>query len=301
MGERGIIFDVQRFAVHDGPGIRTLVFLKGCPLACQWCSNPESRRFEPDLLFDEAKCIRCWSCVPACPKAALLAGPEGVRTDRMRCGGCGQCVDACCAGARLVKGMDVTAEWVMREVLKDEAFFSGSGGGVTLGGGEPLAQPDFAASILHEAKRRGLHTVVETCGHVPWSAIAQSLPWTDLFLFDLKHVDPAKHHLYTGGDVSIILSNLRRLAATGRPIVIRVPVIPTFNDTATEIAAIANTVAALGLQRVHLLPYHALGQSKYRLLGTANPFSATVPLPMPAYVALKDVAVQAGVNVQIEG
>ena len=301
MDEHGVIFDLQRFAVHDGPGIRTLVFLKGCTLACQWCSNPESHRFQPDVFFDGAKCIGCRLCADVCPNAALLREAEGVRYDRKACGACGRCADVCCAGARVIKGMAVTAEWVANEVLKDEEFYSRSGGGVTLGGGEPLAQPEFASAVLQESKRRGLHTVVETCGYVPWSAVAQSLPWTDLFLFDLKHVDPAKHQLYIGGDVRVILSNLSRLAVTGRPIIVRIPVIPTFNDTAAEIAAIANAVAAVGLQEVHLLPYHSLGQSKYRLLGKESSFVMRAGLDEVGFDALRDVAVRAGVYVKTGG
>jgi len=301
MGERGVIFDLQRFAVHDGPGIRSLIFFKGCPLTCQWCSNPESHRFEPDLFFDAAKCIRCRLCVAACPHAALREEAGEIRYDRALCGACGRCADACCAGARVLKGMAVTAEWAVNEVLKDEEFYARSGGGVTLGGGEPLAQPGFAAAILQRAKQCGLHTTVETCGHVPWAALAQSLPWTDLFLFDLKHVDPAKHQQYTGGDVRLILSNLKRLAGAGPLIVVRIPIIPTFNDTVAEMAAIAAAVTAVGLTEVHLLPYHALGESKYRLLGKECPFVKSSSPDESGVEAFKDVVVQAGASVAIGG
>jgi pyruvate formate lyase activating enzyme len=182
---RGIIFDLQRFSLHDGPGIRTLVFLKGCPLACRWCANPESQRFEPDLLFDPAKCVACGGCAVACPHGAVWWADGGLEGDRARCVACGRCAEACPAEARTVAGRRVSVDEVVAEVLKDAPFFANSGGGVTLGGGEPMAQPDFARSVLTRCRAHGIHTAVETCGHVPWPAIERVLPWTDLFLYDL--------------------------------------------------------------------------------------------------------------------
>jgi len=296
-----VIFDLQRFSVHDGPGIRSLIFFKGCTLRCQWCSNPESHHFQPEILFDPAKCVGCWHCANVCPNDAVLIEAEEVHYDRKKCSGCGCCAKVCYSEARVLKGMVVTADWVVDQAVKDEPFFSNSGGGVTLGGGEPLAQPEFASSVLQMSKQRGLHTVVETSGYVPWTHLARTLPCTDLFLFDLKHVEPTKHRAYTGGDVGVIISNLNRLAAAGRPIVVRIPSIPTFNDTSAEIAAIARTVATLGLDEVHLLPYHSLGQSKYGLLGRECSFPSTPPMVKARLEELKAIAEGAGLTAKVGG
>lgn len=301
MDESGVIFDLQRFSVHDGPGIRSLVFFKGCPLRCEWCSNPESHRFEPEILFDQAKCIGCRNCVTVCPNGAVWVEADTLRYDRSRCNACGCCAEACYSEARVLKGTVVSAEWVEAQVVKDQVFFANSGGGVTLGGGEPLAQPEFARAILRRCRERGLHTAVETCGQTPWSHLQLALPWTNLFLFDLKHVDPAKHRIHTGGDVGLILSNLARLAAAGLPVIVRIPIVPTFNDEPAEIAAIANRIAALGLREVHLLPYHSLGRGKYRLLGQDYLFTAAGNAAERQMRELSTIILRAGLRVKVGG
>jgi pyruvate formate lyase activating enzyme len=298
---RGILFDLQRFSVHDGPGIRTLVFFKGCPLHCPWCSNPESQRFAPELLFDPAKCVACGGCVEACPNGAVWLEADRRRYERERCRVCGRCVEICYAEARTIAGRRVTADEVVAEALKDAPFFANSGGGVTLGGGEPLAQPDFAQAILTRCRAHGIHTAVETCGHVPWPGIEMVLPWTDLFLYDLKHLDPVKHGRETGGDVGLILANLERLAAAGAPLIVRAPVVPGFNDDPEEVRAIAERVAGLGIAELHLLPYHRLGQGKYRLLGRDYAFTGGDKVPEETLVSLRNVAAATGLTIRVGG
>jgi pyruvate formate lyase activating enzyme len=297
----GIIFDIQRFSVHDGPGIRTLVFFKGCPLACLWCSNPESQRFDPELLFDPTTCLACGGCVEVCPHGAVWRTGERLAYDRGRCPACGACADVCPAEARTVAGRRVAAQDVVAEVLKDAPFYANSGGGVTLGGGEPLAQSDFAREILERCRLNGVHTAIETCGHVPWGVLESILPWTDLFLYDLKHVDAETHRAQTGGDIALILSNLERLVGAGAKAIVRVPVIPGFNDTAEDIRAIAEQVARLGIGELHLLPYHRLGQNKYLLAGRRYEFAGGDPVGDGTMTSLRDVAAQLGLSVTIGG
>jgi pyruvate formate lyase activating enzyme len=300
-GNSGFIFDIQRFSVHDGPGIRTLVFFKGCPLACLWCSNPESQKFAPELLFDASKCVACGGCVEACPRGAIRASGGGVQYDRERCAACGACGDVCPAEARTVAGRRATAAEVVVEVVKDAPFFTNSGGGVTLGGGEPLAQADFAREILKRCRVHGIHTAIETCGHVPWPAFETVLPVTDLFLYDVKHLDADMHRTQTGGDVALILSNLERLVGSGGSVTVRVPIVPGFNDTPQDIRTVSEHVARLGLRELHLLPYHRLGESKYRLLGRSVSFEAGGRMSEAKLDALRTVAQAAGVLVKNGG
>jgi pyruvate formate lyase activating enzyme len=297
----GTIFDIQRFSVHDGPGIRTLVFFKGCPLACLWCSNPESQRFGAELLFDPEKCVACGGCVEACPHGGVRLGGNRAQYDRACCAACGRCVEVCYAEARTMAGKRVSVAELVAEVCRDEPFFARSGGGVTLGGGEPLAQAEFARGVLMECRNRGIHTAIETCGHVPWSAFETILPWTDLFLFDLKHLDALKHRSHTGGDVKLILASLRQLAASGARVIVRVPVVPDFSDTPEDVRAIADQAASLDISELHLLPYHRLGQSKYRLLGRQYVLSGDKMVSDDTLEKLRACAAASGLAVRIGG
>jgi pyruvate formate lyase activating enzyme len=301
VGSSGFIFDIQRFSVHDGPGIRTLVFFKGCPLACLWCSNPESQRFAPELLFDASKCVACGGCVEACPYGATRVSGDGVQYDRERCAACGACAEVCPAEARTVAGRRVTAAEVVAEIVKDAPFFTNSGGGVTLGGGEPLAQADFASEILKQCRVRGIHTAIETGGHVPWPAFETILPLTDLFLYDVKHLDADAHRTQTGGDVTLILSNLERLVRSRGAVTVRVPVVPGFNDTPEDIQVIAEHVARLGLGEIHLLPYHRLGQNKYLLAGRRYEFAGGEKVAEARLEVLRAAVQAAGVLVKVGG
>lgn len=263
--DRGRVFDVQRYSLHDGPGIRTTVFLKGCPLECLWCHNPESQSFSPEVLVSGARCLSCGTCATVCAHGAPPPGSG-------RCTACGACVEACPAGARQLAGRQATVGEVMQEVLRDRLFYDESGGGVTFSGGEPLAQPEFLTALLDACRAAGIHTAVDTCGFAPRERLLALVPRVDLFLFDVKLVDDARHRALTGVPSAPILANLRALAASGATVWIRVPIVPGLTDADADLAAAAELVAALpGSHRVSLLPYHRTGSAKARRLGRALP------------------------------
>ncbi len=265
--DKALIFDIQHFSVHDGAGIRTTVFFKGCPLKCRWCSNPESQSFLPELMYNPAKCIGCGACIPKCPQKAIRIEDGRILFDFGRCDQCGACVDECYAEARTIKGREMSVQEVFDEIKKDMIFYSNSGGGVTCSGGEPLAQPEFLSSLLKMCKESGeMNTAIETCGCVPWKNVEMCSPYIDEFLYDIKHIDPEKHMEYTGGSNSQIMENCRRLAAMGKSIIIRVPVIPTFNAYPEVICAIADFAKEIGVKEINLLPYHRYAAGKYKLL-----------------------------------
>lgn len=264
----GLIFNVQRFSIHDGPGIRTTVFLKGCTLRCFWCHNPESIRLRPDLQFYPERCIGCGRCVAACPRQAHLIEDGHHRLLRERCDDCGRCAAECYSQALTLAGRRVSSDAVVAEVLRDAEFYRATGGGVTLSGGEPALQPEFSRAILADCHAHGLHTVVETAASCPWKDLALVLGETDLVLLDLKLMDSARHRAAVGSGNERILANVRRMDALGIPIVPRVPVVPGVNDTPEDVAAIARLVAELRHAReLVLLPFHQLGEGKYRSLG----------------------------------
>ncbi len=263
----GIIFNIQRYSIHDGPGIRTTVFLKGCPLKCFWCQNPESQNLKPEILVKKEACTACGHCVDICPnKASSISGATAV-IQREKCTGCGKCVEACPNEARSLVGKRVTVDEVFQELLKDKKFYANSGGGVTLSGGEPTSQPEFASSILQKCKDAGLHTAIETCGFASWTNMQELLKYTDFVLYDIKCIDPEKHKKATGRDNSLILSNAKKIAKY-KPMKIRVPLIPTFNANTEEISLITRFVKReLKVSEIELLPYNKFGESKYDRLG----------------------------------
>jgi pyruvate formate lyase activating enzyme len=276
---KGPVFDIQHYAVHDGPGIRTLVFLKGCPLRCQWCSNPESWRSAPELRHRVVRCTGCLACVAGCPHGGAEAGggssPRPLFA-RAICASCPDfaCVKCCPEGALAVWGEELTVEAVLARVLADREFYQNSGGGVTFSGGEPLAQPEFLLALLAACRAEGISTAVSTCGAVPREVLEAAEPLTDLFLFDVKHLDSEAHRRLTGQGNEEILDNLRWLAGR-RPddIVVRMPLVPGVNDSPQNLKETGDLLAALGLTRFELLPYHELGASKYEELG----LGVTVP------------------------
>ncbi len=277
---RGLVFNLQRFSTHDGPGIRTTAFLKGCPLSCRWCHNPEGMRSAPELLALPNRCIGCGACVEACPVGVATPATDGRGHDRSAgdCLACGACVEACPTGARTIAGRELTSERLLEEVLRDRVFYEESGGGVTFSGGEPLRQPEFLLESLAGCRSAGLHTAVDTCGLVPPELLLAAARLADLFLFDLKAVDPGRHRFGTGAGESRILENLTALASVHDEIWLRVPLVPGFNDDPAELDAMAAIAAGLpSIRRVSLLPYHRLGVDKRARLGM--PSLSPEPLP----------------------
>jgi pyruvate formate lyase activating enzyme len=272
--EKGVVFNIQRFSLHDGPGIRSTVFLKGCPLRCLWCSNPESQDVAPNLMVRDILCKGCGACAEVCPRGAIEMRETGGRAiDRGLCDGCLLCVDACIYGSLRACGATMAFGDVVREVLRDEAFYRNSNGGVTLSGGEPLLQADFAARLLKEFKEKGLHTAVDTSGYVPASRFDMILPYIDVVLFDIKHLDPDPHLRATGVDNGLILGNLERISGKVA-IWLRLPLIPGFNDGEEHIRRVAALGKKIGAEKISLLPYHEGGKSKCEQMGRAYPLSS---------------------------
>lgn len=266
---QGVIFNIQFYSIHDGPGIRTTVFMKGCPLRCIWCQNPESLSFAREVFFEVEKCSGCASCLQTCPVGAIGINNSKSRTDRNKCTACGRCADGCPAEARTMMGKIVTVEEVFVEVAKDNLFYQRSGGGVTLSGGEPLAQPQFAAGILKKCKDAGIHAAVDTCGHAEWQIAKEVLRYADLVLYDFKHMDGEIHKQLTGVTNGLILENARRICHDlAIPMIARLPVIPGYNDAEENIRATAQFVSSELNNKVklQLLPYHRLGTTKIERL-----------------------------------
>ena len=261
----GLIFNIERFANHDGPGIRTLVFMKGCPLRCLWCSTPQSQRGVPELLYSRNHCKACGTCVDVCTVGALVPTEEqGIRVDRDRCTACGACVEACLNDALELSGRVITVDELVREVEKDSPFYRRSGGGVTVGGGEPTMQHRFVAEFLRQCRDRFIHTALESCLYAPWDTLAPIVKELDLLFCDIKHMDDRTHKHLTGVSNKPILKNITQ-AATCCPTTIRIPTIPGYNDSDENIAATARFAAGLGglINSVELLPYHRFGTHLY--------------------------------------
>ena len=277
----GRIFDIQRFSIHDGPGIRTTVFLKGCPLHCLWCSNPESIDPKPQLSYLTGKCIGCGDCLPVCNPKALSKDETGkVVVDRERCTNCGDCAPVCDPKALEWVGREVEAGEVIDIVLRDRDYYRQSGGGMTLSGGEPLFQPEFAEALLHAAKGQGLHCCVETSGYAAWDVFEQLAMVVDLWLFDLKETDPNLHAKYTGRELDTILDRLHKLHATGAKILLRCPMIPQHNARPEHLAGIAALTRKLpNLVGVELLPYFDLWRAKLKRFGLKSDLPGTVRPP----------------------
>jgi pyruvate formate lyase activating enzyme len=299
-GPSGILFNIMRFATHDGPGIRTTVFFKGCPLSCAWCHNPESQSFRPERLYFQDRCRHCLDCASACPQNAIQPR-EGVPFTSEACDFCGVCTKVCAADARQIAGRRYTVAQAIAEIEKDAIFFDESGGGVTLSGGEPLAQPAFAMALLQACRERGIGTIIETCGFAREEVCLEAALLADRIFFDLKFVDPEKHRAYTGVDNDSILANLKALLSLGLAVTVRIPVVPGINDTGEDIRQFADCLANLRPPQVELLPYHTLGAGKYDRLGRAFPLANT---PQPAAAEMerfREHIARAGLTVTVGG
>ena len=261
---KGMIFDIQRFSVHDGTGIRTNVFFKGCPLRCDWCSNPESQLPQPQPMYDAKKCIGCGACLKACPQEAISTASE-YRINVSKCLDCTEhtCAKACYATALTIAGQEYTVEEIVRIVERDAIFYGSSGGGITVSGGEGTMQIEFLVELLKCCKEKGINTSIETCSACGWDSIRQTLPYVDTYLCDVKHTNPTKIRQETGGDAEHLLSNIRKLAESGANIVARVPMIPGFNTDEEEVLSIGRFIADCGIRQVNLLNFHKLGVPKY--------------------------------------
>jgi len=297
---QGLVFNIMRFSVHDGPGIRTTVFLKGCPLSCWWCHNPESQSFRPEVMYAADRCAACGDCVKACDEGALTWNGGPLR-DHDKCSHCGKCVNACVTDARRLAGEWMTVDDVVRRVYRDVVFFEQSGGGVTFSGGEPLSQPDFLFAALGACRAQGIHTAVDTSGFARPETLAHIAERTDLFLFDLKLVDSDRHKQCTGVSNGLILENLAMLTRMKKEVVVRIPIVPSVNDDEANIRHSIDLLSRTGVHSVDLLPYHETGTDKYRRLGANAPMQNVTPPSPDKMNDLSDRFCRHGFTVRIGG
>ena len=298
----GVVFNIQRFSIHDGPGIRTTVFLKGCPLRCGWCSNPESMSPYPEIISRDIKCIRCGKCVEACSQQAITVVENTRIIQWEKCDYCMKCVEVCPSGAIEAAGRTMTVAEVMDTVWRDASFYRRTGGGMTLSGGEPLLQWQFALKLLQEAKRSGLHTALDTTGYTDWEILDEILSFTDLVLYDVKHPNSARHQEVTGVPNERILDNLRKTVAKAGPKVwVRHPVIPRFSDSEEELEELCKLILTLkpAVEKISLLPYHKFGELKYAAVGRVYPWKEIPTISDEQMEEFKKLVESHGIEVDV--
>jgi pyruvate formate lyase activating enzyme len=297
-----MIFDVRKYSIHDGPGIRTTVFFKGCPLSCWWCHNPEGQDSRPELVYRKSRCIGCGECVKSCKRGAISLLSGYISVDRADCLVCGNCSNACSSDALSIAGKLMSVKEVLEEIEKDQAFYEESGGGVTFSGGEPLMQPDFLNALLKECAERAIHTTMDTCGHARYEIIRRIRGKVDLFLYDLKTLDSRKHRKYAGVSNQQILRNLKKLAENGSQIVISFPIIPGINDDDKNVTRTAEFVGSLpNIQQVNLLPYHRAGIEKYKSLGKPYKLDKIQPPSNKKIESIKEKIEAFGIKAAVGG
>ena len=298
----GTIFDIKSFAIHDGPGVRTTVFFKGCPLNCWACHNPEGQDVGSDLLIRDERCRLCGDCLDVCQRDAISQNGDGVQVDRLRCDLCGACADACLRGALEIAGKSVEVDAVMRQIERDVVYYDESGGGVTFSGGEPLAQPDFLLALLTECTKRDISTVVDTSGYAPLPVVRAVVDLVDLFLYDLKLVDSDRHKEFTGVPNGPILENVSWLSEHGSRLTVRLPLIPDVNDDKDNLSALGSFLSSLPRShRIDILPYHRTGVDKYVRLGRGYHLSDKQPPSEERVTTAVQLLEQAGLNVTVRG
>jgi pyruvate formate lyase activating enzyme len=297
----GIIFNIQRYSIHDGPGIRTTVFLKGCPLNCWWCQNPESQLSGQEMIFWGDRCISCGACSTICPSNAIQIKNGIPVTEKEKCILCGKCIEKCPALAREMIGEKLTVEEIIKEVEKDLVFYEESGGGVTFSGGEPLRQPDFLEGLLNDCREKKIHTAVDTSGYISWEILNKINSKVDLFLYDLKIMDNERHKKYTGVSNEIILENLKKLSLIHNNIFIRFPVIPGINDDYQNIKKTGEFLSSLKIAKVNLLPYHYIGVDKYKRLGRTYNLVTTQPPSEEKVSEVSAILSKFNLNIKLRG
>jgi pyruvate formate lyase activating enzyme len=301
--KKGIIFDIKRYAIHDGPGIRTTVFLKGCPLQCQWCQNPEGIESKPEILLRSQRCAEdCEACVPACPQGAVSKKGCSVEFETEKCDFCRKCEEVCVYDALEVVGREVTVHDALEEIERDRVFFEESGGGITFSGGEPLMQLDFVKVLLNEIKQRNIHTTLDTSGYVNFTDLERINNQVDLFLYDIKIIDDERHKKYTGVSNKIILENLRRLSKKGTPVTVRIPLISGINDDEQSAESFAEYLKTLkNIKHINLLPYHKGGCEKYKNLRKEDSLKTFRPPTEERIGEITQILVESGFSVKTGG
>lgn len=298
---KGTIINIQKYSVHDGPGIRTSIFFKGCPLSCWWCHNPETHSKNHEIMFFEDRCTGCGRCENSCPNGSIKINGNKAKVNKETCTLCGKCANVCLKEAREYVGKDISVNEIIKEIVKDRPFYEESNGGVTFSGGEPLIYSDFLSEVLERCKRLGIHTAIETSGYVPWGNIEKVIDNVDLFLYDLKLMDNNKHKIYIGSDNKLILDNLSKICERNSNVIIRMPIIAGINDNEEHVNKVIELISVLNILEVNLLPFHKMGMDKYKRLNKVYKLTGN---EVPSQEKMDDLALRfkmAGIKVKIGG